>query len=102
MISEISALFITVEGILVGLSPQIRVNYLRDLVAAGIGIPALLTSVAAFSVSTYDTIQLGYLSANSVTYFYFQPAVALFLILVESYALSIVVPFDPTQQKQKP
>ena len=41
VISSISGVFITVEGILIGLSPQIKVNWSRDFVAAGIGVPAL-------------------------------------------------------------
>src|SRR5207249_3536029 len=92
VISSISGVFVTVEGILIGLSPQIKVKWSRDFVAAGIGVPALLTSVAAFAVSTYQTVQLSYSSANTTTYL-FQTAVVLFLLLVEFYALAIVVPF---------
>jgi len=99
VISAITGMFITVEGILIGLSPMIKVPFMRDI-AVTIGVAALLTSVGTFSISTYDTIQNGYLSANSVTYFYWNPAWVLFLVLVEWYVLAIIVPFGPDINKQ--
>jgi hypothetical protein len=92
-------MFITVEGILIGLSPMIKVPFMRDI-AVTIGVAALLTSVGAFSIATYDSVQNGYLSANSVTYFYWNPAWVLFLVLVEWYVLAIIVPFGPDINKQ--
>ncbi len=99
VISAITGMFITVEGILLGLSPLIKVPFMRD-VAIGIGIAALLAAVGAFSVATYDTIQNGYMSANSVTYYYWNPAWVLFLVLVEWYVLAIIVPFGPDINQQ--
>ncbi len=99
VISAITGMFITVEGILIGLSPMIKVPFMRDI-AVTIGVAALLTSVGAFSIATYDTIQNGYLSANSVTYYYWNPAWVLFLVLVEWYVLAIIVPFGPDINKQ--
>ena len=72
---------------------------MRD-VALGIGIPALLTAVGAFSVATYDTIQNGSLSANSITFYYWNPAWVLFLVLVEWYVAAIIVPFAPDIKEQ--
>jgi hypothetical protein len=99
VISAITGMFITVEGILIGLSPMIKVPFMRDI-AVTIGVAALLTSVGAFSIATYDSVQNGYLSANSVTYFYWNPAWVLFLVLVEWYVLAIIVPFGPDINKQ--
>jgi ABC-type enterobactin transport system permease subunit len=99
VISAITGMFITVEGILIGLSPMIKVPFMRD-VALGIGVPALLTAVGAFSVATYDSIQFGSLSANSITFNYWNPAWILFLVLVEWYVLAIIVPFEPQIKEQ--
>src|SRR5436309_1729498 len=78
VISAITGMFITVEGILIGLSPMIKVPFMRDI-AVIIGVAALLTAVGAFSVSTYNSIQFGSLSANSITFYYWNPAWVLFL-----------------------
>lgn len=99
VISAITGMFIVVEGILMGLSPMIKVPFMRDI-AVVLGIAALLTSVAAFSVATYNTIQFGSLSANSITYYYWDPSVALFLVFVEWYGASIIVPFAPDVNAQ--
>jgi len=99
VISAITGMFITVEGILIGLSPMIKVPFMRDI-AVTIGVAALLTSAGAFSLATYDSVQIGYLSANSVTYFYWNPAWVLFLVLVEWYVLAIIVSFVPDINKQ--
>lgn len=99
VISAITGMFIVVEGILLGLSPMIKVPFMRDS-AVVIGIAALLTAVAAFSVATYNTIQFGSLSANSITYYYWDPAWVLFLIIVEWYGASVIVPFAPDVKQQ--
>ncbi len=98
-ISAIAGMFITVEGILLGLSPLIKVRFMRDI-AIAIGIPALLTAVAAFSIATYNTNQFGSLSANSITFYYWDPAWVLFLILVEWYGIATIFPFAPQVNEQ--
>src|SRR5712691_333847 len=99
VISAITGMFITVEGILIGLSPMIKVPFMRDI-AVTIGVAALLTAVGAFSIATYGSIQNGYLSSNSITFYYWNPAWVLFLVLVEWYVLAIIVPFQPKIEEQ--
>lgn len=93
VISQISGLFVTVEGVLIGLTPQIKVKRLRNIVAL-FGITALLVSVGTFGQSTYQAIQLSYLSWLS-TSILFQTNVSLFLGFVEVYAFAILYPFTP-------
>ncbi len=98
-ISAITGMFITVEGILLGLSPLIKIRFMRDI-AIAIGIPALLTAVATFSIATYNTNQFGSLSANSITFYYWDPTWTLFLILVEWYGIATIFPFAPDIKEQ--
>jgi hypothetical protein len=90
-ISQISAVFVTVEGVLIGLTPQIRYKKLRDIVAF-VGIISILISVLTFMKSTYEAVQLGYLSLD-VTTLLFKSSGALFLGFVELYAIAILSPF---------
>jgi hypothetical protein len=92
-ISQISAVFVTVEGVLVGLTPQIRAKKLRDYVAF-FGIVSVLLSVATFAKSSYEAIQLGYLSLD-VTTLLFKVSAGMFLGFVEIYAAAILSPFTP-------
>jgi ABC-type enterobactin transport system permease subunit len=98
-ISTITGMFITIEGILLGLSPLIKLRVLRDM-AIGIGIPALLTAIATFSVATYNINQFGSLSANSITFYYWDPTWSLFLVLVEFYGIATILPFAPNVKEQ--
>jgi hypothetical protein len=92
-IAQISGVFVTVEGVLIGLTPQIKYKPLRDLVAF-FGIVSLLVSVLTFTKSTYEAIQLGYLSLD-VTTILFKASGALFLGFVELYATAILSPLTP-------
>jgi len=89
VIYSIGALLVTVEGILVALSPQISEKGTRDLVAVGIGIPALLLSLTTVAVAYYQSIQLNYLSQDLETIL-FRLDNALFGFLVEVYAIGIL------------
>ena len=94
VISAISGLFVTVEGVLIGLAPQIRTKWLRTLVGGVIGIPAILSSIGTFATATYQSIQLGY-SSFSPTTFQFQISSILFFGFIEFYALALLFPFTP-------
>ena len=101
-VSQISGVFVTVEGVLLGLTPQIIYKKLRDIVAF-IGIISLLVSVGTFAKSTYETIQLGISSLDTTTLL-FKVSGSLFLGFVELYAIAILAPFtpkDPDKQARK-
>jgi hypothetical protein len=93
VISEITGLFVGVEGVLIALAPQIKVKELRDGVAA-VGIVAILTSLGVFARATYERIQLSY-SSWAGTGYQFQISAILFFLFIELYALSIFLPFTP-------
>ena len=44
VISQISGVFVTIEGVLIGLTPRLKRKWFRDLVGAGIGVPAISSS----------------------------------------------------------
>src|SRR5690348_12462899 len=90
-IAQISASFITADGVLIGLTPQIRNKALRKDVAFW-GIVAILISVLTLIKSTYEAIQLGYLSLD-VTTLLFKVNGGVFLGFVELYAVAILQPF---------
>ena len=92
-IAQISASFITVDGILIGLTPQIRSKTLRNYVAFW-GIVSILVSVLTLIKSTYEALQLGYLSLD-VTTILFKTSGGVFLGVVELYAVAILQPFTP-------
>jgi len=101
-VSQISGVFVTVEGVLLGLTPQISYKKVRDIVAF-IGIISLLVSVGTFAKSTYETIQLGISSLDTTTLL-FKVSGSLFLGFVELYAVAILAPFtpkDPDKQARK-
>jgi len=93
VISQISGILLTVEGVLIGLTPQIKYKKLRNIVAL-LGMVAMLISVGTFATSTYQAIQLNYLSFVPTTIL-FQATASLFLAFVEVYALAILLPFTP-------
>ncbi len=100
MISEVTGLFVGLEGVLIALAPQIRFKPFRNAVAA-LGIFAILSSIGVFAEAIYQRIQLGY-SSWAGTAFQFQLSATLFFVFVEMYALAIIIPFsqkraDPTE-----
>jgi hypothetical protein len=58
------------------------------------GIVSVLLSVATFAKSSYEAIQLGYLSLD-VTTLLFKVSAGMFLGFVEIYAAAILSPFTP-------
>jgi hypothetical protein len=101
-VSQISGVFVTIEGVLLGLTPQIRQKKLRDIIAFW-GIVSLLISVGTFAKSTYETIQLGIGSLDTTTLL-FKASGSLFLGFIELYAIAILAPFtpkDPDKQARK-
>lgn len=96
VIASVTGIYIGVEGVLIGLAPQIKTKQLRDAVATLLGIPGLLLAVGTFTRSTFETVQLGYLSFLPTTLL-FHLASAFFLGLVEAYAIAILFPIrrDP-------
>ena len=101
-VSQISGVFVTIEGVLLGLTPQIRQKKLRDIVAFW-GMVSLLISVGTFAKSTYETIQLGIGSLDTTTLL-FKVSGSLFLGFIELYAIAILAPFtpkDPDKQARK-
>ena len=93
VISQISGVFLTIEGVLIGLTLQIKNKKLSNIIAY-IGILAILVAVATFAKSTYEEIQLGWLSYFP-TSLLFQATASLFLGFIELYALAILYPFTP-------
>lgn len=89
VIAEVSTLLATIEGVLIGLSPQIRIKWIREWIAVGLGIPALMLSIIAVTVADYQSIQLGTLSQDLES-FTFRADVTLFVLLVEFYAIGIL------------
>jgi hypothetical protein len=105
VISPISGVFVTVEGFLIAVAWQVRIRWMRGLLAVGLGVPALLLSVAVFAVSTLQYLQgnsMGKaITSSTFTTTYFQVDVVLFLAFVELYALAVLFPAiprkDPTE-----
>ncbi|TMI31577.1 hypothetical protein E6H29_05065 [Candidatus Bathyarchaeota archaeon] len=66
VIYEVGTLLATIEGIFIGLSGQIRIKSIRDWVAVGAGIPALMLSIitVTIAIAYFQSIQLGYLSQD--------------------------------------
>ena len=89
VIYQVGTLLATVEGIFIALSPQIRIKSIRDWVAVGLGVPALMVSVITVTIAYYQSIQLGYLSTATET-FLFRTDAFLFVLLVEFYAIGIL------------
>ncbi len=89
VIYEVGTLIATLEGVFIALSPQIRSKGIRDWVAVGLGIPALMVSLITVTVAWFQSIQLGYLSQDLES-FLFRTDVFLFVVLVEFYAVGIL------------
>jgi len=89
VIFEVGSILATVEGIFIALSPQIRVKSIRDLVAVGLGVPAIMLTLITVTIASFQSIQLGYLSQDSET-LNFRFSVGLFVLLVELYSIGIL------------
>ncbi len=90
VITNVLLVYITVEGILIGLSPQVKLKILRDAISV-LGIVSLIVSVRLFLIVTFQALQLGYTSTNVATY-QFNSVSVLFLAFVEFYAIGILLP----------
>jgi hypothetical protein len=100
IIIQIVPVYITVEGVLIGLSPQIKIKWLRDLVAF-VGIASLLLSVRTLLVATYQHLQLSQSSLTGTTSGFVTTSL-LFLVLVEVYAFALLIPISGKRdQKSK-
>src|SRR5437660_10490049 len=66
VIIEIMPIYITVEGVLIGLAPQIKEKWLRDGVAV-LGITSMLLAVRTFILATYQHLQLNQSSVTGTT-----------------------------------
>ncbi len=79
--------------------PQIRIKSIRDWVAVGLGIPALILSVISVTIADYQSIQLNIMSQDLASYT-FRADVTLFVLLVELYAVGIL--FTKFKDDQEP
>ena len=92
VIIQIVPVYITVEGVLIGLAPQIKPKWLRDGIAV-LGITSMLLAVRTIIIATYQHLQLSQTSVTgTTTSFVF--ASFLFLLFVEFYAITILVPVN--------
>jgi hypothetical protein len=99
VIFEVGSLLVAVEGVLVALSPQIRIKSIRDWVAVGVGVPALMLTIISVTVASYQSIQLGYLSQDFSSYL-FRASTFLFVLLVELYSIGVL--FSKQKDDQQP
>jgi len=90
VITTVLLVYVTVEGILVGLTSQIKLKFLKDCVMT-VGIAALLYAVYLFMIVTYQTLQLHYTSTNVATA-QFNYASVLFLFFIELFAIGALLP----------
>ncbi len=90
VITQIVPVYITVEGVLIGLSPQIKTKWLRNGVAV-LGITSILLAVRTLIVSTYQHLQLNQSSLTATTASFVTTSV-LFLLLIELYSIAILFP----------
>ena len=89
VILEVGSVIATVEGVFVALSPQIRIKSIRDWVAVGVGVPALMLTIMSITVASYQSIQLGFLSQDFSSYM-FRASTFLFVLLVELYSIGVL------------
>jgi len=89
VIFEVGILIATIEGVFIALSPQIRIKGIRDWVAVGLGVPAIMLTMITVTVASFQSIQLGYLSQDLET-INFRFSIGLFGLLVELYSIGIL------------
>src|SRR6266581_8519071 len=99
VIIEIVPVYFTVEGVLIGLSPQIKTKWLRDAVAV-LGITSMLLAIRTLIVATFQHLQLNQSSVTGTTSGFVLTSF-LFLILVELYAFALLIPVSE-KEDQKP
>ena len=90
VIIQVVPVYITVEGVLIGLAPQIKDKWLRDVVAV-LGITSMLLAVRTFIVATYQHLQLNQSSVTGTTTGFVYSSL-LFLVFVELYSVAILFP----------
>ncbi len=104
VIIEIVPVYFTVEGVLIGLSPQIKTKWLRDAVAV-LGITSMLLAIRTLIVATYQHLQLNQSSVTGTTTSFILTSL-LFLLFVELYAFAILIPVrekrEPKPKKESP
>ncbi len=99
VIIQIVPVYFTVEGVLIGLSPQIKTKWLRDAVAV-LGITSMLLAVRTLIVATYQHLQLNQSSLTGTTTSFVYTSV-LFLLFVELYAFAILIPVSEKREPKK-
>jgi hypothetical protein len=100
IIIQIIPVYITVEGVLIGLATQIKTKWLRDLVAFT-GITSMLLAVRTLIIATYQHLQLNQSSLTGTTSGFVTTSL-LFLIFVEVYAFALLLPLsEKRNQKSK-
>lgn len=82
--------YITIEGVLVGLAPQFKVKWIRDAVAV-VGFVSLLLAVRTFVLATYQHLQLNQSSVTGTTTGFVITSL-LFFLTIEVYAFALLIP----------
>jgi hypothetical protein len=100
VIAPVVTLIATVEGIFVALSPQIRIKSIRDWVAVGVGVPALMLSLITATIAYYQSIQLHILSQDLESIVLFRFDAFLFVLLVGFYAIGVLFSRQPEDQPE--
>jgi hypothetical protein len=98
VIIQIVPVYFTVEGVLIGLSPQIKTKWLRDAVAV-LGIASMLLAVRTLIVATYQHLQLNQSSVTGTTTSFIFTSI-LFLLFVELYAFAILIPVSAKREQK--
>ena len=82
---------LTVEGVLIGLGSQFDNEAVRNYIGVEIGVPCLIITLTTIVISTFQSIQLKFLSTDLTTLL-FKISAGLFGLLVEVYALGLIFP----------
>ncbi len=98
IIIQIIPVYITVEGVLIGLATQIKTKWLRDLVAFT-GITSMLLAVRTLIIATYQHLQLNQSSLTGTTSGFVTTSL-LFLIFVEVYAFALLLPVSGKRDRE--
>jgi len=98
VIVTVATALLTVEGVLIALSPQIRTPSVRNFVAVGLGVPAILVSVITIVQASFQSVQLEWLSTSETTTLFRIDSI-LFALFVELYAIGIL--FIPSRKKSE-
>ena len=90
IIMQVVPVYVTIEGVLIGLAPQIKIKWFRDVVAF-VGVTSMLLAIRTFVLATYQHLQLNQSSVTGTTTGFVWTSL-LFLLLVEIYALALILP----------